>query len=65
MYKEDLALDNLQWLMCHKTNLNQTKISIGISPEKSQTPIYNTLCTAYKISTLSGSSPCLFFVFKF
>ena len=25
MYKEDLALKNLQWLICHKTKPNQTK----------------------------------------
>ena len=25
MYKEGLALNNLQWLICHKTKLNQTK----------------------------------------
>ena len=25
MYQEDLALDNLQWLISHKTQLNQTK----------------------------------------
>ena len=24
MYKIDLALNNLQWLMCHKTKPNQT-----------------------------------------
>ena len=23
MYKEDLALNNLQWLICHKTKANQ------------------------------------------
>ena len=23
MYKEDLALNNLQWLICHKTQQNQ------------------------------------------
>ena len=23
MYKQDLALDNLQWLICHKAKLNQ------------------------------------------
>ena len=23
MYKKDLALNNLQWLICHKTKLNQ------------------------------------------
>ena len=25
MNKEDLALNNLQWLICHKTKPNQTK----------------------------------------
>ena len=25
MYKEDLVLNNLQWLICHKTKQNQTK----------------------------------------
>ena len=24
MYKEDLALNNLQWLICHKTKQNKT-----------------------------------------
>ena len=24
MYKKDLALNNLQWLICHKTKQNQT-----------------------------------------
>ena len=24
MYKEDLVLNNLQWLICHKTKPNQT-----------------------------------------
>ena len=26
MSKEDLALNNLQWLICHKTQLNKTKL---------------------------------------
>ena len=26
MYKEDLALNNLQWLICHKTQPNQSYI---------------------------------------
>ena len=25
MYKQDLALNKLQWLICHKTKLNETK----------------------------------------
>ena len=25
MYKEDLALNNLQWLICHKTKPNQIR----------------------------------------
>ena len=34
MYKEDLALSNLQWLICHKPNPtkpNQTMLSIANS----------------------------------
>ena len=29
MYKQDLALNNLQWLICHKTQPNQTKLMYG------------------------------------
>ena len=25
LYKKDLALNNLQWLICHKTQPNQTQ----------------------------------------
>ena len=28
MYKQDLALNNLQWLICHQTKPNQTKFII-------------------------------------
>ena len=28
MYKDDFALNNLQWLMCHKTKPNKTKTII-------------------------------------
>ena len=31
MYKQDLALNNLQWLICHKTKPNQTKPFIFLS----------------------------------
>ena len=27
MYKKDLALNNLQWLICHKNQPNQTKLN--------------------------------------
>ena len=30
MYKMDLILNNLQWLICHKTKLNQTSIDHSI-----------------------------------
>ena len=30
MYKEDLALNNLLLLICHKTQPNQTKLTMGI-----------------------------------
>ena len=29
MYKEDLAINNLQWMICHKTKPNQTKKPLG------------------------------------
>ena len=30
MYKQDLALNNLQWLICHKTQPNQIKPNINL-----------------------------------
>ncbi len=33
MYKEDLALNNLQWLICHKTQPNQMIYSIYMYKE--------------------------------
>ena len=33
MNKEDLALNNLQWLICHKTKTNLTKCFLIIPPE--------------------------------
>ena len=30
MYKEDLALNNLQWLICYKTKPNQTKLGQSV-----------------------------------
>ena len=33
MYKEDLALNNLQWLICHKTQLNQIIYLISMYKE--------------------------------
>ena len=31
MYKKDLALNKLQWLICHKTKQNQTKLNYLIT----------------------------------
>ena len=31
MYKTDLALSNLQWLICHKTKPNQTSQNMLIA----------------------------------
>ena len=36
MYKNDLALNNLQWLICHKTKPNQT-IFITSVPQAERT----------------------------
>ena len=30
MQKEDLALNNLQWLMCHKTQPNQSMLKKAV-----------------------------------
>ena len=30
MFKKDLALNNLQWLICHKTKPNQSQSEIGV-----------------------------------
>ena len=48
MYKEDLALNNLRWLICHKTKLNQSMISVCMSLSLSlyiYIYIYIPLCT--------------------
>ena len=34
MYKNDLALNNLQWLICHKTKPEQTKTRSKGNPVK-------------------------------
>ena len=60
-YKEDLALNNLQWLICHKTKPNlklqveQAAIGIGlhINARKTEYMCYNQ---TGDISTLDGTS---------
>ena len=37
MYKEDLALNNLQWLICHKTKPNRGVIVIVVGNEHGDT----------------------------
>ena len=51
MYKEDLALNNLQWLICLKTQLNQDTFFSGVLP----------LCTGYGQCILSLASYCNWF----
>ena len=40
MYKEDLALNNLQWLVCHKTQLKKklNHLSYGICQSHQKSP---------------------------
>ena len=38
MDKMDLALNNLQWLICHKTQPNQTKPNLFLSQLSKVTP---------------------------
>ena len=50
MYKKDLTLNNLQWLICHKTKPNQTKVVIPISiPSMSQIELFKHLTMYEKI----------------
>ena len=30
IFKKDLALNNQQWLLCHKTKQNKTKLSVSL-----------------------------------
>ena len=43
MYKEDLALNNQQWLICHEPKPNQTKhILFNSQPSTTILAIFNT-----------------------
>ena len=56
MYKEDLALNNLQWLICHKTKLNYNKLSHSLThshTQPSQLELYHMLTA----SLLKGKTP--------
>ena len=58
MYKKDLALNNLQMLICHKYKSNQTKVNCSIGYEeilnRSILPIDETLTDT---STADQSEP--------
>ena len=43
MYKEDLPLNNLQWLMCHKTQPNQIIYTSSSSCRAGRTDIPDPL----------------------
>ena len=54
MYKPDLALNNQQWLMCHKTTSNQTKMLSKKQPkyllyerQRQNTSRYNNVTPGY------------------
>ena len=44
MYKQDLALNNLQWLICYKTQPNQTKFIYLIYMYKEDLTLNNLQC---------------------
>ena len=48
MYKMDLALNNLQWLVCHKTKPNQKYVSLHI-PTHIHLSIYLAPCSLLSI----------------
>ena len=61
MHKEDSAVDNLQWLICHKTKQDQTKlISLFIHLSQSIS-ICLSICLSLSVylSLLSVSVACL------
>ena len=54
----DLALNNLQWLICHKTKLNQTKLTDFTSSGSSEPESYaNEEVLHISQSSRSGISP--------
>ena len=63
MYKEDLALNNLQWLICHKTQPNPTQPNLTQANQSISGDLGNVKETFIVItsrSTLSwNSSTCL------
>ena len=58
MYKEDLALNNLQWLICREAKPNQTKIFIGIIHMPSLTWIVK-VWKSYELRIVTWSFNCL------
>ena len=58
MYKEDLALNNLQWLICHKTKPNHTERNPQIFLEFEKLPIFG------RYSKLKEDLPTNLYLFK-
>ena len=57
MYKEDLALNNLPELICHKTQPKQTKPKTNM-PRFSDVPVFKRgFCSFSVRSTHSGDQP--------
>ena len=59
MYKEDLALNNLQWLICHKTKPKETFLTKLCCPNQPIAGLSLKLCYARKIRL--SNSLCFFF----
>ena len=68
MYKEDVVLNNLQWLICHKTQLNEMKEEITkVYPRRSRNLLETNFCnrnlikriSTWAVSLLRGSGPIL------
>ena len=68
MYKEDLALNNLKWLICHKTQPNQFSSSSQSSradcPDSHDSlsqpvPVYHSLGMSSRLHLVSTQSWCI------
>ena len=54
MYKQDLELNNLHWLIRHKTQPNQTSIYLSISDTRKENNEKSALIDMFMLHKLGG-----------
>ena len=58
MYKKGLVLNNLQWLICHKTKPNQSSFYIQFQPQISTLLAIFFIKSYFSQPKIGGSSWC-------